>query len=118
MLLTGAIMESYRSLKDKTIKITFETQEPTPEILTQIALHNQKFGFLAFKEDAFKEDEKTFIQDLESGYEDKGKTPSKRLRNVLFVMFKQDNKGFESFSNYYDYHMEKFIDHVKSKLEY
>lgn len=65
MLLTGAIMENYRSLKDKTIKITFETQEPTPDILMQIAKHNQKFGFLAFKEDAYKEDEKSFIRDLE-----------------------------------------------------
>ena len=117
MLLTGAIMESYRSLKDKTIKITFETNELTPEQLTQIALHNQKFGFLAFKEDAFKEDEKSFINDLESSYEDKGKTPSKRLRNVLFVMFKQDNKGYDNFSDFYNYRMEQFINHIKSKLE-
>ena len=102
MLLTGAIMESYRSLKDKTIKITFETQEPTPEILTQIALHNQKFGFLAFKEDAYKED--------------KGKTPSKRLRNVLFVLFKQDSEGYDNFSDYYNNKMEKFITHIKGKL--
>ena len=110
-------MESYRSLKDKTIKITFETQEPTPEILTQIALHNQKFGFLAFKEDAYKEDEKEFISDLESSYEDKGKTPSKRLRNVLFVLFKQDSEGYDNFSDYYNNKMEKFITHIKGKLD-
>lgn len=116
MLLIGAIMESYRSLKDKTIKVTFETQEPTPEMLTQIALHNQKFGFLAFKEDAFKEDEKTVLMELESSYEDNGKTPSKRLRDVLFVMYKQDDKGYDTFSKFYDYYMEQFIKHVKGKL--
>ena len=31
MIVINSILESFRSLKDKTIKLSFETQEPTPE---------------------------------------------------------------------------------------
>lgn len=117
MLLVGAILESYRSLKDKTIKLVFETQEPTPEQLTQIALHNQKFGFLAFKEDNYKETEKEELEKLNSEYEDTSKTPSQRLRSVLFVWWKQDNKGYKDFKDFYNHYMEAYINNVKSKLD-
>lgn len=116
MLLIGAILESYRSLKDKTIKLTFETQEPTPEQLTQIALHSQKFGFLVFKDDSFKESEKLEIEKLNSDYEDNSKTPSQRLRSVLFVAWKQDSKGYKDFKDFYNHYMEAYINNVKSKL--
>ena len=117
MLLVGAILESYRSLKDKTIKLTFETQEPTPEQLISIAKHNQKFGFLAFNEDAFKQTEKEQLSTLESGYEDTGKSKGQRLRSVLFVNWNQDNKGYKNFDEYYNFMMEQIINHYKSKLD-
>lgn len=117
MLLTGAILTGYNSLKDKTLKLIFETQEPTPEQLAQIGKLHQSFGFLAFKEDAFKQSEKEEIQNLESGYEDKGKSKSQRLRSVLFINWKQDNKGYKTFEDFYNYQMESFINHFKSKLE-
>lgn len=114
----GAILESYRSLKDNTLKLTFETQEPTPEQLMNVAQLNQKFGFLAFKKDDYKQDEKDFLKGLESNYEDdKKKSPSKRLRDVLFVWWKQDDKGYSDFENFYTHFMEKYIDNIKSKLE-
>lgn len=117
MLVVGAILESYRSLKDKTIKLTFETQEPNAEQLMAIAKLNQTFGFLAFKEDQFKQEEKDSLESLESGYEDKGKTRSQRLRSVLFVNWKQEPKGYKTFEDYYNYQMEQLINHFKQKLD-
>ena len=117
MLLIGVVQEGYQSLKDGTIKLTYSTQEPTPEQVYSIAKSNQKFGYLAFKEDEFKQEEKDIIESLKSDYEDKGKSKSQRLRNVLYVYWKQENKGYEFFDDFYNYHMEKFIAHVKEKLE-
>ena len=117
MLIIGAILEGYRSLKDKTLKITFETNEPTPEQLVGIATLSGKFGFLAFKEDAFKTSEKEVLEGLESDYEDKTKTPSKRLKAVFYVKWTQDPQGYEDFNLYYDYYMNKIIEHYKSTLE-
>lgn len=117
MLIVGAILESYRSLKDKTLKLTFETQEPTPEQFIEIVKHNQKFGFLAFKEDAYKQTEKDVLESLKSDFNEKGKSKSQRLRAVLFKNFEQNRKGYEVFDDYYNHFMEKIIIHYKNQLD-
>ncbi|HEY9885924.1 MAG TPA: hypothetical protein V6C96_01560 [Vampirovibrionales bacterium] len=117
MIILPTTLESYRSLKDKTIKLTFETGELTPENLVGIASAVQKFGYLAFKEDKFKENEKKMLEDLESGYDDNKKTKSQRLRNVFYIMWQQDPKGYKDFNLYYEFKMEEIIAHYKSKLE-
>lgn len=117
MTIIPSILSSYSSLKDGTLKIVFETNEPTPEQLIGIATNVQKFGFLAFKQDAFKVNEKKVLESLESEYEEKGKTKSQRLRAVLFRNFEQDPQGYEVFDDYYNYRMEKLINHFKEKLD-
>lgn len=44
------------------------------------------------------------------------KTPSQRLRAVMFVWWKQVESA-RTFDDFYLEHMEKMIDHIKSKLE-
>jgi len=46
----------------------------------------------------------------------KPKTPSQRMRNVLFLLFEQDHKGFSDFDSFYLDRMEKLIDLLKKKL--
>jgi hypothetical protein len=116
MLIIGGQLEGYRSLKDKTLKITFETQEPTPEQLVSIAGLSQRFGFIAFKEDTFKEKEKEMLESLESTYKETGKTKGQRLRGVLYRNFELDNLGYKVFDDYYSRKMEEIIEHYKSKL--
>ena len=117
MLLLPAILISFRSLKDRTIKIEFETNELTPEQITGLAQTLQSFGYLAFKKDNFKTEQLMIIDELRADYEDKTKTPSKRLRDVLFVAWKQHNDGYDEFEGYYQSKMNRFIEHIKSKLE-
>ena len=47
------------------------------------------------------------------------KTPSQRLRGVLFIYFKeQQKKGLkETFDTFYARHVEKLIEYVKSKID-
>ena len=85
MIVINAILESFRSLKDKTIKLSFETQEPTPEQMQQIALNNQKFGYLVFSGNKLSDEQLLQIENSKNDLYDSSKTPSKRLRNVLFV---------------------------------
>lgn len=117
MILIPAILQTFRSLKDKTLKIEFETNELTPEQYAEISRHIQTFGFLAFKKDEFKSEQIQLLSDTKVDYDDTTKTPSKRLRDVLFISWKQSNCGYENFEDYYRYHMENFISHIKSKLE-
>ncbi len=116
MILMPAILVSYKSLKDRTLVLAFETNEPTPEQITNIALSVQCAGFLAFNKDAFKTEQLQIIEETKADYEDKTKTPSKRMRDVLFIAWKQSNEGYATYEDYYRYKMNMFINHVKSKL--
>lgn len=117
MIIIPAQLESYRSLKDRTLKITFETNELNPKDLLGVAENLTQFGYLAFKPEPFKKEEREMIEQLETGYEDRGKTPSQRLRGVLYRNYEKDNEGFDTFTRYYDHHMEKIVTHFKSKLD-
>jgi len=117
MLIIGGQLESYRSLKDKTLKLTFETQEPTPEQLVAISNNTQKFGYIAFKEEPFKQSEKKMLEDLKSEIEIQGKSKGQRLRAVLYVNWQQAAEGYQVFDDYYNHHMERMIMHWKNKLD-
>jgi hypothetical protein len=100
------------------MKITFETNEPTPEQLSGIALSIQRFGYLAFKEEPFKEKEKQMIESLKANYEDTSKTPAQRLRAVLYRLWEKNNDGFKNSVDHYNSKMETLIEHFKTKLDY
>lgn len=117
MLIIPGQLESYRSLKDRTVKLSFETSEPTPEQMAAIQGALMKAGFIAFQSDMFTTEHKDLLKNAKVDYEDGGKTPSQRLRSVLFVWWKEDSQGYEVFNDFYIRYMEKFITHIKGKLD-
>ena len=117
MLIIPSILSTFTSLKDKTLKLVFETNEVTPEQMTNIAKNLQQFGYLAFKTESFKQAETDDLKSLDTTYQSKGKSNSQRLRSVLYLMFEQNNKGYKSFNEYYDSEMNKIIEHFKNKLD-
>ena len=117
MIIIPAQLENYRSLKDKSLNITFETNELNPQELLGVAENLGQFGYLAFKNEPFKAEEKQMMQDLETEFDDKKKSSSQRLRGVLFRMWQKDNEGFDTSVRHYDHHMERIINHFKSKLD-
>ena len=117
MIIIPAILESYRSLKDRSVKVVFETSELSPSQVGDIQGNTLKAGFLAFKADPFKEKEKELIDSLEAEYTDTSKTPSQRLRGVLWHCFNKDPEGYKTFPSYYENKLEALINHFKSKLD-
>lgn len=106
------ILDSIATSKDRTLKIIFRTQElPAEEAGILHGLCHAE-GYVAFSGSP--------IEAIEAPKEvksmDQGKTPSRRLRAVLYVLWKQrgSNGDFES---YYKQAYEKFIDTVKAQLE-
>lgn len=116
MIIIPAQLESFRSLKDRTLKVIFETQELSPSEMGDIQGSLGKIGFLAFKPDPFKDNEKKLLDSLEVEYNDTSKTPGQRLRSVLFRNFEKDPEGYKTFPAYYENKMETLINHFKSKL--
>jgi len=116
MIILPCTLENLRTLKDGSLKIQFETLELTPQDTLGLLENMNQFGYMAFKKEPFNEAEKKVIEDLETTFDDKKKSASQRLRAVLFLMWQNNNEGFDTSVRHYDHHMEKIIDHFKTKL--
>lgn len=117
MLILPAFLESYRSLKDRTLKLVYETSELSPEQISTLHQSVNKSGFLAFNTEPFNTKNLAFLSDMEVDYDDPQKTPSKRLRGVLYRNWEKESEGYKTFEDYYRSKMEVIIVHFKGKLD-
>ena len=105
--LTGVV----RKVSDKTMNVRFNTCEATSE---ELAIWDEFAGFtgqLAFSLDSIQEEDIP-IEDTEF----QTKTPSQRLRGVLFRVWETEGSKGE-FNDYYRTEMERIINHFKNKLD-
>ena len=96
MILLPAQIEGIQSRKDKTIKLTI--------------------CYFAIKVETFQKDELEDLNSLKSDLET-NKTPSQRLRGILYLNYEKDNEGYKDFTTYYVSKMERICDHYKTKLD-
>ena len=115
MILLPATLDGYSPRKDGSFTLRFTTQEQTPNGVAAIASYYSKYGYLMFKEQVTQEDNK-LMDELDTEISE-GKTPSQRLRGVLYVSWQQDNQGYKDFKDYYRTRMERIIDHLKNQLD-
>lgn len=116
MILIAGIIEGISSRKDKTIKLTIGTQELAPAEVADIFLQANQFCFFAIKPEPFVKEEQYLIESLKADY-DSSKTPSQRLRGVLYRLFEKQPEGYKDFNSYYVAKMDQITDHYKSKLD-
>lgn len=116
MLIIPAFLSRYRSLADKSLQLTLDTNQPSPEQMMALQNALQRAGFIAFKDDPFTNEDLELMDSLKTDYEDTTKTPSSRLRAVMFINWKQFPQGYTTFKAFYESEMEKLINHFKSKI--
>lgn len=110
MMRLPATFDRFSSRSDGSYGLSFSTQEATAADLGMLHAHNRLFGWLVFSESAIQ------AEDIPKETADEEKSPSKRLRATLFVLWtQQGSKG--TFEAFYREHMEKLITFVKGKLE-
>jgi hypothetical protein len=116
MIIVPAQLETLRTRKDRTLSLTFGTQELEPGKAGQLMALNQSLCYLAIKAEPFHAAEQQLIADLKADIESSAKTPAMRLRGVLYRLWEQEGQG-EEFTAYYERQMHKITEHYKSKLE-
>jgi hypothetical protein len=117
ILMIPAILGSLRTRKDRTLTLSIETNELTPEQAGVLHGLMNKVLTMALKDsENLSALEVEALQHCEVDTFENGKTPSTRLRSVLFLTWKQDDEKFTDFNNFYVHKMEKLIDHFKQKL--
>lgn len=112
MIKLPAYLVGFNRKGDRSCSVRFETQEIPTEQLIELDTHYEKFGFLLFKENDFNESDIPTEQ-----ADDPEKSPSKRLKNVLFVWSQQKGIAKENFDSFYRTEIEKIITHIKTKLD-
>jgi len=117
MIILPATLEGVTTRKDKTLRLTFGTQELPPTEAGKVMAMANSYCFLSIKPETFTATEKELLEQMKADQmTNTGKTPSQRLRATLYVLFTQNNEGFDKFDSFYIYKIEQMIDHFKSKL--
>jgi hypothetical protein len=107
-----AIQMRVSTLKDSGLSLGFHTQEASDEEKVAIMNFTQRFGYLQFSDSEIQEVPKGTLQ-----RDSIGKSPSQRLRSVLYVLYQQSGVIELTFEEYYTRRMEQFIDRVKKQLD-
>lgn len=109
-----ATLEGVSTLKDGGVSVRLHTQELSPEEKAIAMGYQNQFGWLLFKPEQHDEKE---LEQLEHIRKDTGgKSPSQRLRSVLFVLYQQGSRD-TTFDQFYSMKMEQIIDNIKSRLD-
>lgn len=116
VLLLAGQLEEKRQLKDGVVKFAVVCNELPNEKLAELFALKNSFVYIAIKAENFLAAELEDLEQLKSE-EVPGKTPSKRLRNVLYVLWKQENEPEGAYEPYYMKTMERLINHFKDKLD-
>jgi hypothetical protein len=96
---------------DRSWRLQFETRELTGDEVKILADNFQGEGWLLFKPNEF------VVAEIPTTEADSGtKSQSQRLRDVIFIMWKQKG-GRGDYETYYRLTMEKLIEYIKDKLE-
>lgn len=99
---------------DRSWKLEFETRELEGRDIEELANRLGTEGWVAHSvnDDLTAND----VPEVEADAGMEGKTPSQRLRNSLYVLWKQSETK-EPFETYYLNQMERIIEQVKSRLD-
>jgi len=102
------------STMSKWLRLTVDTQEVVQaDKLEKLFSLNEKLGWFTFSSHQIEPED---IIELPPLKVDSQKTPSERMRAVIFRLWEQDNNGYDDFNLFYRYYMVKIIDKLKERL--
>lgn len=105
-----------KTLSDGGIRLLVDCQEINPAEAAELFSLKGKVGWFLFKEAAITEEEVGKLPDEIVEFKNE-KSPSERLRNVMFVYYKQKYGKEEGFDSWRKEQMEKIIQQYKDKLD-
>lgn len=114
-----AYLSNYRPHKDKSVSISIETPELTPDEVSEVhQLHGSQVNVIIAPVES-KGDEEILTIDRQAG----AKSPSERLYNVIFAAYKslvergKVNENEKPFKVFYELRMDWHINREKQELE-
>ena len=115
-MLTIATVEKIETRADRTVKVILGTRELTPSEMAELFAYSNNEVKAYLSDKGVSEEIIDEIDSVELDIAPTVKSPSQRLRGVLYRLWEQDNEGYNDFNLYYLNKMEKFIEWIKNKL--
>jgi hypothetical protein len=103
------------SMADRSLKLQIYTQELWDTEMTKLFSYLQRQCYMVVWETPILEMPKDLLKAIEAKPSKWDKTPSKRLRNVLFKIHEKDDLNM-TFEAYYEMKMEQIIEFYKAKI--
>jgi len=107
----SGIISSMSYCSDGGMRVGLHTNEMTNDEKNELQKYFQQFGYILFKPTEFQNSDIP-----KESIEDKTKSPSKRLRAVLYIWYQQSGSK-NDFEILYRQKIEDMINIVKSKLD-
>lgn len=121
ILTIPALVSKFLTLSDGTLRIYIDTNELCDEQKIGIFRVHQKFCIVGIKEgeDDLTKEELDFLKNMEKSDTEPGKkrTRSQKLRDLFYISWQHDKKGFEHFDDYYAHRMDKLIVLIKREID-
>src|SRR3990172_4031643 len=100
--------------RNKSIRLIFDSQENiSAEELKRLFEWRDNLGWLTFSIRTIEIDDLKELPELKT---DNKKTPSQRMRAIIYRIWEKDNHSYEDFNLFYLWYMEKIIEKLKDKL--
>ena len=114
ILKVPATINKVTTMADGSLRLFVDTQEIHPSDKAELMSLHQQLGVFVFSlSNIAKED---LIQLPEVKSPGIGKTPSQRLRSVLYILWEQ-TQSKQDFETFYTTYMSKLIDQIKERLD-
>jgi hypothetical protein len=115
-LLLSCQISGIRSLKDRSISVTLETQELSSGKAGELfSLRNKIAAVYISSKEHLTDDEISKVDQANPDFPTKSQ--SQRIRDTLFRAWEKRKEGYNDFDSYYRAKTELYISHIKSKIE-
>lgn len=117
-IILKATIDGIRTMKDRSLKITIVSQELKPEHSSLLLSLQNCLCDVLINDKEISESEMQLLRDNKWSIEDVPgmKSPSQRLRAVMYKLWQQGDGGYRDFELFYANRMEQLIEHYKGKL--
>ena len=107
------MVEKVTTLKDGSVRMTFDSQELNGKDAAILFSLRRQLGWLLFSENQIKEEDVPY----KAAKGVNNKTPSQRLRSIIYVKWSQLKDKEDDFEDYYNSFMESLIEEIKLTLD-
>lgn len=110
------VLEGIKTRVDRTIALTFGSQEIDSSIAGSLFQMRGQYCKVLLSDTNVTKPEELIIDETQIQDRRKIKTPSQKLRAVLFRVHEQTGAAKEDFDEWYKTEMERIVGHYKTKL--